>query len=257
MHTAKTLLLGVLMLVAGCATTPTIHGPRVSQYPLPAPPRAMVLVLDGAGGTEITGKTLETVVHDQGLPLAVVPYTWTHGWGRFLADQGDADHLDSQAEAFARYVLATRAENPGLPINVLTFSAGSGVVTRAARLVPPDTFERVVMLAPAIASNTDIRPLLVASRRGVDAFTSNRDVFLALGTAVYGTTGGARGSAAGFCGFEPVVSSQADVLLYRTKLRQYAWTPDLLSTGHTGLHNGPHQPCFMLQFVVPKFLGGS
>jgi hypothetical protein len=257
MHTAKTLLLGVLMLVAGCATTPTINGPRVSQYPLPVPPRALVLVLDGAGGTEITGKTLEMVVHDQGLPLGVIPYTWTHGWGRFLADQGDADHLDYQAEAFARYVLALRAENPGLPINVLTFSAGSGVVTRAARLVPPDTFERVVLLAPAIAANTDIRPLLLASRRGVDAFTSNRDMFLAVGAMVYGTTGGPRGPAAGTCGFEPVLSSPADVLLYRSKLRQYPWTPELTCTGHTGMHNGGHQPCFLLQFVVPKFLGGS
>jgi hypothetical protein len=252
MRTAKGVALGLLVLSAGCATVPT--GPRVTVSALPVPPRALVLVLDGAGGTDITGRTLEDVVREQHLPLGVVPYDWSHGPGRIVADQWDVEHLDRQAEEFARFVRTLRAENPSLPLYVLTYSAGSAIPTRAARLLPPNTFERVVFLAPAVSAGTDLRPLLMVSRRGVDAFISDRDVFfLGIGATLIGTTGGPRGPAAGRVGFDPVICSQADAVLYSTKLRHYPWTPDYIWTGNVGQHAGGHQPKFLTTFVVPMF----
>lgn len=252
MRTTTALALGLLPLLAGCVA-PT--GPRVSLSYDPMPPRALVLVLDGAASGDRAGLALETVSRECGLGLRVLPYDWSHGWLRYFADQSDTCHLDQQAQDFARYALTVRAENPGKPLHVLTFSAGSGVLSRAARLVPANTFERVVLLAPAVASTEDLRPLLHAARRGVDAFTSNRDGFLRLGRIVIGPTGGARGQAiAGVDGFQPVVADAADAALYSAKLREYPWTPDYRWTGNIGQHNGPHRPQFMATFVAPLFL---
>lgn len=246
-------LVAVLGLMSGCATTYT--GPRTSLSALPVPARAQVVVLDGAGGTEVTSRSLDQVVREDRLPLEVVPFDWSHGWLRFIADSRDREHLECQAQHLANYLISVRAARPNLPIHVLAYSAGTAVIARAAKYLPPNTLDRVVLLAPAIAAQTDIRRLLLASRQGVDVFTSDRDwVVLGIGTGIVGTIGGCYGKAAGREGFEPIVESPADARMYAARLRQFPWVQDYCWTGNIGQHGGGHLPRFLAAYIAPSFL---
>lgn len=242
-------------LVAGCAAT---TGPRLTTSGMPVCPRAVVIVVDGAGGTAVTSNSLDRVVREERLPLAVVAYDWSHGWGRFISDQVNDDHLDRQGEELARYIQKVRCDRPNLPVHLLVYSAGSGVAVRVGQHLPPDTLDKVVLLAPAVSYQADLRPLLRASRRGVDVYTSVRDRFyLGVGTGIVGPTGGGPSPAAGRYGFDPVVCGPDDAALYRARLRHFPWGPEYCWTGNVGQHGGGHEPVFLATFVVPAFLDAT
>ncbi len=118
--------------------------------------------------------------------------------------------------------------------------------------MPPNTLERIVLLAPAVSTKHDLRPALRSTCRGIDVFTSSRDwVCLGLGTSLAGTTDRCwKASAAGKKGFQPIVTCAEDEALY-AKLREYPWNPSLTCTGHKGGHYGGYQPGFLRAFVLP------
>jgi hypothetical protein len=125
------------------------------------------------------------------------------------------------------------------------------VVRAAAESLPPDSLDRIVLLAPAVSSCYDLRRALASARRGVDAFTSDRDWFwLGVGTAVAGTPDGRRGLVAGRAGFFPPVLWPGEEAL-ASRLRQYPWTRDLAWTGNHGGHTGTIGPVFLRSCVLP------
>src|SRR5947209_19276193 len=78
----------LLPLFAGCAGLPTPIESRAS----PCAARAIVLVVDGAGGYQNAPRSLAAVSDELGLPLHVRSFDWTHGRGRPLCDEIDLDH---------------------------------------------------------------------------------------------------------------------------------------------------------------------
>ncbi len=247
-----TLALMLSGLLSGCAMT---TGPRLSTSGMPVHLRGIVVVVDGAGGTSVTSQSLDQVVQAQRLPLAVVAYDWSHGWGRFIADNWDTDHLEQQGQDLAQFLVAAQKQYPGLPIHVLAYSAGSSLVVRAAQQLPPNSLGRVVFLAPAVSAHTDVRPLLCSARCGLDVYTSQRDVFyLGLGVRMIGPTGGGPLPAAGRAGFQPVIAGPSDVALYQARLRHHPWGPEYSWTGNTGQHGGGHAPKFLSTYIVPSFM---
>jgi pimeloyl-ACP methyl ester carboxylesterase len=67
-------------------------------------------------------------------------------------------------------------------------SAGCAVALAAGDVLPPDSLRRIVLLAPSISADYDVRPALRSARDGIDVFFSSRDVFyLGFGAAITGT----------------------------------------------------------------------
>src|SRR5262249_22767887 len=156
----------------------------------------------------------------QGLPLCVEMVPWSHGYGRGLADQMDYDHARTEGACLAGQILARRQNCPGGPIYLVAHSAGSAVVLAAAEALPPNSVDGIVLLAPSVSADYDVRPALRCARHGVDVFCSERDVlFLGLGVSLVGTADRHWSAAAGRVGFRPVVTTPEDAVLY-TKLRQ-------------------------------------
>ena len=124
----------------------------------------------------------------------------------------------------------------------------------AAGHLPPDSIERIILLAPAVSASYDLRPALRTARQGIDVFSNKRDcIYLGWGTRLLGTTDGSREVAAGRYGFRPVVEQPADAVLY-TKLRDHPWDPSQAWTGHHGEHSGVEAPGFIRAFVLPLLL---
>ena len=240
-----TICLGVLLLTC----------PSTSIAEPPCPNRSLVIVVNGAGGFEVCASVIYQVVAEDRLPLDVVSYRWTHGYLRIPADQMDAAHMARQGQRLAEYILACRRTAPERPVFLLGHSAGCGLVLCAAEQLPPQTLEGIVLLAPAVSSEHDLRPVLASVCRSVDVYISHRDWFcLSIGTLLAGTTDRCfTFSPAGRVGFRPILTCAADVLLYG-KLRQFLWDPCLRWTGNKGGHYGAHQPGFLRHFVLPVSL---
>jgi pimeloyl-ACP methyl ester carboxylesterase len=216
--------------------------------------QGVVIVCDGSGDFRTLSTGMAQAVVEAGAPLYVETFVWSHGYGRYVRDHTDhCNHL-AQGYALAQRVLAWRRAYPCLKIYLAGHSAGNAVVLAAAERLPPDTVDRIVLLAPSVSPTYDLRPALASARGGIDAFVSDRDRFvLDFCMRVVGTADGRRGPAAGRVGFRPVVATPADAALY-TRLRQHTWHPVMSWTGHAGGHYGNNRAGFVGAYVVPLFL---
>ena len=234
--------------LGGCATAPV----AVPAYRSPLPPRGIVLVVDGAGGSPGAARAIAAAVEESGAPLYVRSFEWTHGVRHGLRDMTDVDHARAQGRRLAEQIAWYRHTYPNTPLSVVAYSAGTHVALEATKWLQPNTLERLVLLAPAVSADYDLRPALGAARQGIDAFTSKRDRFyLGLGTRIVGTADGKRGvPAAGRVGFDVPPPTGADLGL-ALRLRQHPWEPGLSWSGNPGNHSGSLSPAYLRAYVLP------
>src|SRR4051812_966165 len=108
------------LVVSGCAGVPA----RVESRASPREARAVVLVVDGAGGYQNTPRAIAEVVDEDRLPLCVRGIVWTHGEGRWLIDQVDQPWSTYEGQRLAEEICAYRRCYPNLPIYLAAYSAG-------------------------------------------------------------------------------------------------------------------------------------
>ena len=219
-----------LPLLAGCAAQPT----RVESYAPPTPARGIVLVAEGAGGYQNAPRAITGAVDALHLPLYVRSIGWTHGVGFGLADVVDAPYAHCQGRLLADEIGRYRTTCPGVPVYLVGYSAGAAVALAAGEWLPPDSIERIVLLAPAVSADYDLRCPLASARCGIDVFFSTNDRWwLGLGSAIVGTADGKRDAPAGRVGFR----CPGDAALAH-RLHQHPWDTNVAWTGNDGGHTG-------------------
>jgi pimeloyl-ACP methyl ester carboxylesterase len=244
----------LIVAIAACGQLPRQED--IQQFPLtPVVPAHHVLyVADGAGDFRACSMAVRATAENEGWPLDVVTYVWSHGYGRSYADHVDYVHARNRGRELAERVMAQKSQRPDLPVSLLGHSDGSGVVLAAAENLPPETLDRVVLFAPGVSSDYDLRPALRAVRHGIDNFWSPQDTFWLGAMAVLG---GSQDDAhqtrtAGRYGFEPCNVTPEELALY-SKLHQYEWNRSMLPTGNDGGHYGAYAPGHLRKFVLPLF----
>jgi pimeloyl-ACP methyl ester carboxylesterase len=245
-------LVGVTALV-GCAGGPT----RVESWTPPTcDARAVVIVIDGAGGFPNAYQALSRIVQEQGQALHVQTFEWSHGPIGFIADQTDSEYSRAAGRRLAERVLLLRQQAPGKPIELLGHSAGAAVALACAEALPPDSLERIVLLAPAVSQSYDLRPALTSARQGIDAYTSERDRFyLGFGINLLGTADGKHQPAAGRTGFCNPAPTAADAALY-CRLHPHPWDPSQAWTGNNGEHGGAYKEGYLRSEILPLLMSG-
>jgi len=212
---------------------------------------ALILVADGAGDFRATSQALRQAIAAEKLPLTLEPFVWSHGYCRVLSDQLDEGHARREGQRLAETVLAVRRACPERPIYLVAHSAGSAVVLAAASALPADTIERIILFAPSVPEDYDLRPALRSIRYEVDVFSSRSDQwYLQASLFVSSIVHCRRYTAAGSDGFHPILDMPEDRLLYK-KLRDFPWDPGLIWTGHDGGHFGYYQQGYLREFVLP------
>ncbi len=238
----KRLTLLLILSACGCAAPRAV----VLQPPPKPGARGIVFSVDGAGDFHAASEALRRAIDEAGVPLDVETFVWSHGYGRVLADETDYAYARCQGQRLAARVCAYRQSHPDCRVYLLGHSAGSGVVLAAAENLPPDSVDRILLLAPSVSSGYDLRRALQTTRGGLDVFTSCRDTWsLGLGITLAGTADRQPGPAAGRVGFAP-----QDAPLY-ARLRQHAWDPCVAWTGNEGGHYGAYQDKFLRAYVLP------
>ncbi len=246
----------LLRFAAGALAT-ALAGAVLAPRPAPATApvaQGVVIVCDGSGDFRTLSTGLARAVISARMPLYVETFVWSHGYGRYVIDHTDhANHI-AMGRILAGRVLAYRRAYPNLRLYLAAHSAGNAVALAAAECLPPDTLDRIVLLAPSVSPGYDLRPALASSREGIDAFVSERDrVVLGVAMYVVGTADRCPGPAAGHVGFRPVVYSPTDAALYG-RLRQHTWHPSVSWTGHDGGHYGNNRANFLGPYVLPLLL---
>lgn len=240
-----------VVLFAGCRSSGQYTADRRALPGPTAAPAGIVIVADGAGdfrdlSANINGAILETCT-----PLHVETFVWSHGYRRYVADQIDHDNHVTQSRRLAEYVCRYRQHFPHRSIFLVGNSAGCEILLGAAELLPPDSIDRIVLLAPSVCAYRDLRPALRTARGGIDVFTSHKDrLILGLGVRIVGATEGDCNTAAGLMGFRPVIASAEDAAWYQ-RLRQHPWERAMSERGHNGGHFGSSHPDFLRSYIVP------
>jgi pimeloyl-ACP methyl ester carboxylesterase len=244
---AHWLLLGCIVAGGGCISAPK----QQSAYSPTGYERGVIFSIDGAGGFEATSASLRETVRATGLPLRVETVSWSHGYGRSISDQVDWNYARQQGYALASRIRELRQACPQEEIYILCHSAGSAVAFAAAESVGPGDYDRLVLLAPSISADYDIRPALRNARDGIDVYFSGRDIgYLGAGILIFGTADRRWAAAAGRVGFRPCPTCPGDEVLY-AKLRQHPWDLSLAWTGNLGGHYGSYRPEFIAAYILP------
>jgi pimeloyl-ACP methyl ester carboxylesterase len=253
--TVRGMCLSLLLVSAGCSTAPyrVSSGPPRGDVP---EEKAIVFAADGAGNFQCSSTALRQFVQEEGLPLHVHTFEWSHGYRRIFADHLDQEHARQEGQRLAEEILCYKKQQPesALPIDLFAHSAGSAVVLYAAEYLPPDSIECIVLLAPSVSADYDIRPALRCARHGMEVFHSVRDRgYLGVGMAIFGTSDHRRGAVAGRVGFRVPCDAGPDSALY-ARLHQHPWDPSLNWTGHTGGHFSGYEAGYLRAAVVPCLL---
>lgn len=216
----------------------------------------MIFVADGAGDFRAASQSIRKVVGEDGLPIRVDPFIWSHGFCRIFRDELHYTYARWQGQQLAAEIMAFRQTHPGERVHVVGHSAGAIVALAAAESLPPLSIDSIALLAPSLSANYDLRPALRSIRGHLDVYYSCMDwVYLGVGTQILGTPDRGRVPSSGRIGFSAVPTCPEDGRLLG-KLRQHHWEHRDIALGNHGGHYGAYQAGYLRSKVLPLLLEG-
>lgn len=205
----------------------------------------IVVVADGSGASTALTEGLLEATRGTGMPIPLVRVPWCRH-GAAAQDHVDREGQDLAACRMAELVASLREKCPKSPIYLVGHSTGTRVVVEAAKRLPKQAVERIVLLGSSLSIHHDLRQAAATARQGIDNFYSDRDWVLQVAADYLGPSDGLPGSSAGYAGFRPDAALPG--------LRQHRWVETM--GGHGG-HFYWTRPQFVGTYLVPLLLSGE
>jgi pimeloyl-ACP methyl ester carboxylesterase len=212
----------------------------------------IIFVANGSGDNASITDGLGPILQMRRVPLAMHTTRWCPT-GFFALDAAAYRTQLDQAAGLAQQIVWHRRTYPNEKIYLMGYSGGTHVALAAARLLPPDTVDDIVLLAAGVSQYHDLRPALRASRCGIASFYSSEDKFAAIISEMVRNNDRIPGYSAGEFGFPVPPPTHPDAALFQ-RLRQYAWDPTWRAWKHYGGHSGYVRPEFLDGVVLPILL---
>jgi pimeloyl-ACP methyl ester carboxylesterase len=230
----------IALAAAGCAT------------PVVAPQRPdTVIIVPGIGGDGGQGGVYAQIVHglkDAGSPDCLRIFNWGCSWALFPVTLSSGSlHHDAEFKLAAQ-IIQWRKDHPGSRIALIGHSAGAGVVVGAlARLDDSTIVGPVILLAPALSPDFDLRPAL-AHASIIHVFFSPDDWFWqGIGSFIFGGYDGVHRDGAGRKGFTLTQLTPQQ----KTKVVQHPWQAQWKSLGEDGGHFDWMSEKFVQKVIAP------
>ena len=232
------LLLSLCAALTGCSATPVIHPQAAND----------TIFLPGVGGDTPVYANAIDALRDAGDPDRLEILNWGYGWLLFFVTINDGPlHHDTEKKLVAE-IMQWRSAHPGSRIVLIGHSAGAGVILGAlARLDPGVVVGPVVLLAPAVSPEYDLRPIL-AHVTVVHVFYSEADSFWqGFGPTIFGLYDGDHGDGAGRKGFELRGLTE----IQKRQIVQHPYDPKWKALGNDGGHFDSCDPKFVAKVIRP------
>lgn len=252
--------IALTVFAVGCASKPT-------GLPEQLPDRAArmhygyLYYFDGAGGGTANKDWSEGVKDGLlagGYPGAGEMFTWETGNGLIADQNASVKFKRSKARKAARRIRQHVKANPGLPLHMLGFSAGTAVAVFALEALPETVqVDEVVLLGTSISQNYDLTKALKRVKGHVYVYTSTRDRMLGFLMPFTGTADRKFADpGAGITGFVLPAGATAETRkLYAEKIITIPWTAKLEKHGNYGHHFDNLNMKFIRDNVAPLFTG--
>jgi pimeloyl-ACP methyl ester carboxylesterase len=225
------------LAAAGCAT------------PVIAPRQAdMVIVVPGLGGDGGDYAKVVHALHDAGCQDRLCVFNWGCSWALFpITLSCTGVHHDTERRLAAQ-VTQWRNDHPGCHIALIGHSAGAGVIVgMLGRLDNSITIGPIILLAPALSPDFDLRPALAHSNC-IHVFFSPDDWFWqGIGSTIFGGYDGVHRDGAGRRGFTLAQLSDDQ----KRKVIQHPWQPQWKSLGEDGGHFDWMSGAFVDRVLAP------
>ena len=236
--------------------------PDSAQQPFVTPERldrGYTIVVVGVNGDNSLSSGLVPGLVEGGYPGAVEVVDWTTGfWPLFIYHLRAHDRHRTWAKTIAEKIVAYQNHYPGRPANLIGYSAGAVVAVKTLEALPEGReIDRAILLAGAISPWYDLRTALGRTRLGVWSYYQPQDaVALWAGTVLSGTADGYHTVSAGAVGFWTPFGLTADERqLYRDKLVQLPFRPQMIMSGNFGGHFQCVSRAFVAQWIAPVLIG--
>lgn len=216
--------------------------------------RGYTIVLPGIWGSQPLDHGIVKGLADADLPSTIELYDWTEGPMLLLYNLRALAHNRIEGTKVAAKIVAYQDRYPGRPVSLIGYSGGAGVAVMALESLPPGRkVSTVILLAPALAPDYDLRTAIAHTSGTLHTFYSPADaaILMALSTAA-GTMDGRHTLAAGAIGFSvPSGVTDDQRAEYSNRLSQQSYSLDMLATGHPGGHFGWTSRAFVAKWVAP------
>lgn len=240
------IVLFLILNAAGCCTTKMYAPERLEQ--------GYTVVLPGCMGNKALDPNVIKGLTDADIPSAIEMYDWTNGSANLLYNLRGLKRNRREAKKLAERIVDYQDKYPGRPVYLVGYSGGAGMAVMALEELPAErSVSSVVLLAPILAADYDLRVALSRAEWGIHNFYSTYDVpvLMVLSTA-FGTMDGRHTIAAGAIGFKTPKDLQGeDRRWYEDTLVQHPYTFDMAADGHWSDHFGWTKSGFIQHWVAP------
>lgn len=185
-------------------------------------------------------------------------YSWETGKG-LMADQDASDQYKrDKAKSLATQIEQRAKDYPGVPLNVLSFSAGAAPAIFALEDLPETVqVDRIVMLGCSMSENYDLTKALKRIKGKMYLYTSTRDELVGFWMKFSGTADRRfHDPGAGIKGFIlPPDATEETRKLYADKIVAIPWKKKERQVGDNGQHFDNVDPGFIQDYVAPILMG--
>jgi len=218
--------------------------------------KGYTIVLPGVEGTSCRNISVARGLVDAGHAAAIEVRDWTTGyWALWPYHLMGYARNQQQARDIAGQIVEYQNRYPGRPVTLIGHSGGAAMAVLTLEALPPDrSVTQVVLLAAAISPDHNLSTALARTEKQIINFHSWGDAgYLIAGTLALGTIDRRHSISAGASGFHvPRDLSEADLVLYETRLRQVPYRLEMLRSFNMGGHFSPTNRKFVAEWVVPQ-----
>lgn len=221
--------------------------------------RGCVFYMDGAGGGTAKSNYAAGVVSgmlDAGYQGAGELVSWETGKGLMADQKASVAYKRSKAAAAASMIQEYRRDQPGAPVGILGFSAGTAEAVFALEALPESVqVDQVVLLGASISHDYDMTEALKRVGK-LYIITSTHDHMLSTLMPLSGTADRKfHDPGAGIKGFLlPVGASAATRRLYAEKIVTIPYSKDFRKDQDDGHHFDNVKEAFIRDHVAPLLM---
>lgn len=250
----------LVLVAAACASKPT-GLPRPLANRAEREKHSYIYYLDGAGGG--TAKKnwaggVEQGFLEAGYPGAGELFSWETGKGLNADQTASVEYKRQKARELAKSIQQRVEKYPGVPVDLLGFSAGTAEVVFAMEALPEKVqIDTVVLLGASISHDYDLTEMLKRLKGKMYVYTSTHDRMVGFFMKFSGSADRKYHDAgADIHGFVlPNGATDETRRLYAEKIVNIKWNKEFEKDGDRGHHFDNVKMEFIRDQVAPLFMG--